>query len=116
MGLFSDDHEYAGANAEVYGTEGHKGHWPHKLIGGAAAFEAAKLYEDKRVHDGQPENHLMAKELIAGIAGAEVDKLFESKGLDFIDLEKAKNFARRKRRLLLMKTTTNYSINLVPGV
>ncbi|KAI1829208.1 hypothetical protein DTO027I6_9895 [Penicillium roqueforti] len=98
MGLFSDNHEYAGANAEVYGTKGHKSHWPHELIGGAAAFEAAKLYEDKRVHDGQPENHLLAKELIAGIAGAEVDKLFETKGLDFIDLEKAKHFARKEAR------------------
>ena len=33
---------------------------------------------------------------IAGIAGAEVDKLFETKGLDFIDREKAKRHAKQQ--------------------
>jgi hypothetical protein len=40
----------------------------------------------------------MAKELIAGIAGAEVDNLFETKGLDFMDLEKAKQFAKKEAK------------------
>jgi len=33
------------------------------------------------------------KEILAGIAAAEVDKLFETKGLDFLDREKAKHRA-----------------------
>jgi hypothetical protein len=38
-------------------------------------------------------SHQFAKELLVGLAGAEVDKLAESKGLDFIDREKAKRHA-----------------------
>lgn len=41
-------------------------------------------------------SHSFAKELIAGIAGAEVDKLVETKGLDSIDREKAKHHAKRQ--------------------
>lgn len=37
------------------------------------------------MQNGKPANHALAKEIIAGIAGAEADKLFETKGLDFID-------------------------------
>lgn len=41
-------------------------------------------------------NHSFAKEMIAGIAGAEVDKLFETKGLDYVDREKAKHHAKKQ--------------------
>jgi hypothetical protein len=40
-------------------------------------------------------SHQFAKELLVGFAGAEVDKLAESKGLDFIDREKAKHHAKQ---------------------
>ena len=40
-------------------------------------------------------SHQFAKELLAGIAGAEVDKLAETKGLDFVDREKAKRHAKQ---------------------
>lgn len=43
---------------------------------------------------GKPISHQFAKELLVGIAGAEVDKLFETKGLDWVDKEKAKRHAR----------------------
>lgn len=33
---------------------------------------------------------------MAGIAGGEVDKLFETKGLDFLDREKAKHQAKKQ--------------------
>lgn len=39
-------------------------------------------------------SHQFAKELLAGIAGAEVDKLIETKGLDYVDREKAKRQAQ----------------------
>jgi hypothetical protein len=45
---------------------------------------------------GEPVKHQFAKELLAGIAGAEVDKLVETKGLDYIDREKAKRHAERQ--------------------
>lgn len=45
---------------------------------------------------GKTVNHAFAKELLAGIAGAEVDKLVETKGFDAIDREKAKHHAKRQ--------------------
>lgn len=41
-------------------------------------------------------SHSFAKEVIAGLAGAEVDKLAETKGEDWIDKEKAKHGAKKK--------------------
>jgi len=43
---------------------------------------------------GQPPSHEKAKELLAGFAGAFVDREAETKGLDFIDREKAKRRVR----------------------
>ncbi|KAF9196748.1 hypothetical protein BGZ49_002705 [Haplosporangium sp. Z 27] len=76
---------------EVYGSEGHKSHWSHELIAGAAAFEAMKAHEKSNA-DGK---HKLSKELFAGLAAAEADKLFETKGLDGIDREKAKLQAKK---------------------
>ncbi|KAF8980923.1 hypothetical protein BGZ46_003463 [Entomortierella lignicola] len=81
---------------EVYGTEGHKSHWTHELIAGAAAFEATKKYQE--AHPGG--SHNLSKEILAGLAAAEADKLFESKGLDFIDKEKAKHQAKKNAELI----------------
>jgi hypothetical protein len=44
---------------------------------------------------GQVDNHAKAKEIAAGLAGAFIDREFESKGLDFIDREKAKRHAEQ---------------------
>ena len=41
-------------------------------------------------------SHAFAKELLAGFAGAEVDKLAETKGEDFFDKEKAKHHAKKR--------------------
>ncbi|RUP49757.1 hypothetical protein BC936DRAFT_141560 [Jimgerdemannia flammicorona] len=78
----------------------HKSNWTHELVGGAAAFEAMKLYEDKMKRDGKPDNHALAKEILAGIAGAAADGLFETKGLDFIDKQKAKHHAKEQAEIL----------------
>jgi len=43
---------------------------------------------------GKPISHQFAKELLAGFAGAEVDKLAETKGEDWFDKEKAKRQAQ----------------------
>jgi hypothetical protein len=42
---------------------------------------------------GKPVSHQFAKELLVGFAGAEVDKLAETKGMDFVDREEAKRKA-----------------------
>jgi hypothetical protein len=52
-----------------------------------------KAYEDHVRRTGQHVSHPLMKEMLAGIAAAEVDKLFETKGLDFLDREKAKHRA-----------------------
>ncbi|KAH7014228.1 uncharacterized protein B0I36DRAFT_338442 [Microdochium trichocladiopsis] len=79
----------------VYNGE-HEGSWGHELVAGGAAFEAMHLWENHQRAEGQPVSHGFAKEMIAGFAGAEVDKLFETKGLDYIDREKAKHEAKRR--------------------
>jgi hypothetical protein len=52
-----------------------------------------KAYEDHVRRTGQQVSHPFMKELLAGFAAAEVDKLFETKGLDYLDREKAKRHA-----------------------
>ncbi|KAH7009691.1 hypothetical protein EDB80DRAFT_713709 [Ilyonectria destructans] len=84
---------------EVYNGE-HQSHFTHELVGGGAAFEAMKLFEDSQRKKGEVVNHGFAKEVLAGLAGAEVDKLFETKGLDFVDREKAKHHAKRQAEQL----------------
>jgi hypothetical protein len=44
---------------------------------------------------GKPVSHQFAKELLVGFAGAEADKLIETKGLDFVDRERAKHHAQQ---------------------
>lgn len=94
------------------GGEEHNAEMSHELIGGAAAFAAFKAFEDRQRKEGtsqhwssqrskdsshapgKPVEHAFAKELLAGIAGAEVDKLAETKGEDFVDRERAKRHAK----------------------
>jgi hypothetical protein len=45
---------------------------------------------------GKTVNHALAKELLAGFAGAEADKLAETKGVDFIHREEAKHQAKKR--------------------
>ena len=54
-------------------------------MAGGAAFAAMHEWENHQKNEGQAVNHGFAKEAVAGIAGAEVDKLFETHGLDWID-------------------------------
>ena len=49
---------------------------------------------------GKEVDHGFAKEMIAGFAGAGVDRLAETKGADFIDREKAKREAKHKSEQL----------------
>ncbi|ODQ79612.1 hypothetical protein BABINDRAFT_161996 [Babjeviella inositovora NRRL Y-12698] len=86
------DHE--DKHQTVYGGDDHEGKFSHELVAGAASFEAAKLFEDRQRREGKPVSHAFAKEALSAFAGAEVDKLFESKGLDYLDRDQVKNQAR----------------------
>lgn len=95
-------------------TEEHKAKFSHELIGGAAAYEAMKAYEEHQekngsfdllsspmiqstnILSGKPDSHAQAKEILAGLAGAFIDREVETKGLDFVDREKAKYHARQQ--------------------
>ncbi|KAF8522588.1 hypothetical protein BU17DRAFT_44637 [Hysterangium stoloniferum] len=105
MGWFSDDSEQASAYEEVNNAP-HKASLSHELIAGAAAYEAAKAYENHREKNGQPDSHAKAKEIIAGFAGAFIDRVVETKGLDFIDSQKAKRHAEEHVEVAI--TEDNY--------
>jgi len=95
MGWFGADSDQAQAY-DTYQSTDHKASLSHELISGAAAFEAAKAYENHEAANGKPGSHAEAKELIAGFAGAFIDREAETKGLDFIDKEKAKREAAQQ--------------------
>lgn len=77
----------------------------HELLGGAAAFEAMKAYEDHLAKNGKPDSHALAKEIFAGLAGAALDRLIETKGLDTVDKIQAKRHAQQEADRLY---TENY--------
>ncbi|CAE6472505.1 unnamed protein product [Rhizoctonia solani] len=95
MGWFDDDSYQAQAYEEAT-QRPHEASWTHELIAGAAAFEAAKAYENHAAANGHPPDHATAKELLAGFAGAFVDREIETRGLDAIDSERAKRHAREQ--------------------
>ncbi|KAF9064303.1 hypothetical protein BDP27DRAFT_1270232 [Rhodocollybia butyracea] len=92
MGLFHHESDEANAHAEVQSA--HKSEISHQLLAAAASYEAAKAYENHCAANGKPDSHAKAKELIAAFSGAFVDRLVETKGLDFIDKQKAKHDAK----------------------
>ncbi|EEB92221.1 hypothetical protein MPER_09301 [Moniliophthora perniciosa FA553] len=96
MGWFSDDSDQAQAYDQVVNAP-HKAELSHELIAGAASYEAAKAYEEHCERNGQPESHAKAKEIFAGFAGAFIDRMVETKGLDYIDNEKAKHHGNKLR-------------------
>ncbi|GAU96649.1 hypothetical protein RvY_08067 [Ramazzottius varieornatus] len=62
-----------------------------ELIAAAAGFEAMRMYERHQAKQtGQPVNHSIMKNILAGLAAAAVERLVETKGLDLIDAQKAK--------------------------
>ncbi|PYI03227.1 CipC1 protein [Aspergillus sclerotiicarbonarius CBS 121057] len=93
MAWFSDfqshKDEFDGAGDE------HKAKLSHEVIGGAAAYEAMKSWEEHQAKNGKPDNHAQAKEILAGLAGAFIDKEFEEKGIPFAEKEKMKYEARK---------------------
>jgi hypothetical protein len=68
--------------------------------GGFSNYLAMKAYEDHVRRTGEQVSHPLMKEMLAGFAAAEVDKLFETKGLDYLDREKAKHRAIQQAHAL----------------
>jgi hypothetical protein len=85
----------AKAYAQVKAAESdhHKAALSHELIAAAASYEAAKAYQKHCEKNGKPQSHEKAKEILAGLSGAFIDHMVETKGLDFIDRQKAKKHA-----------------------
>jgi len=100
MGLFDFFNNDSSGRDQVYNVDpnndDHKAKLSHELIGGAAGYEAMKAYEQHCAANGKPPSHAMAKEILAGFASAEVDRLFETKGLNMYDREEAKRQAKQQ--------------------
>ncbi|CAO0799267.1 unnamed protein product [Mucor circinelloides] len=103
----SNYHEeaYNKINSTEVVTEEHQAEWTHELLGGAAAFGAMAMYNKKQEEEGTPVDHAMAKNLLAGLAGAAVDRLVETKGLDWFDRQKAKKHAEEEAEKLYTQQT-----------
>ncbi|KAJ7170675.1 hypothetical protein C8R43DRAFT_59821 [Mycena crocata] len=96
MGFFGGDSDEANAYEQFQSGKAHKSDISHELLAGAASFVAAREFEKHCAANGKPQSHAEAKALMAGFAGAFIDKEVESHGLDFIDKEKAKHDAHNK--------------------
>ncbi|EJF64810.1 hypothetical protein BD309DRAFT_962265 [Dichomitus squalens] len=95
MGFFHHESDEAQAYDQVVNAP-HKAELSHELIAAAASYEAAKAYEKHVAASGQPPSHAKAKELLAGFAGAFIDRIVETKGLDYVDKQKAKHHSQQK--------------------
>ncbi|KAF8536679.1 hypothetical protein BDD12DRAFT_634038, partial [Trichophaea hybrida] len=76
------------------------GSFSHESLAGAAGFEAFKIYEDSRRQEGKPIWHQFAKEMMAGVATAEAEKLCETQGLDAMESEWTREGAVRQAHWL----------------
>jgi hypothetical protein len=95
-GWFDKTDSEAIAHSEFQQTP-HKASATHELLAGAAAFEvrfrapdpmhiwrgsqAAQAYEKHCKENGQPQDHAVAKELVAGFVGAFFDREMETVGV-----------------------------------
>ena len=67
----------------------------HDLLAGAADFEAVRMYEHHREREGIAEHHAPGKELLAGLAAAEVDKHSGSGRFGHLDHDQARRQAQQ---------------------
>jgi len=74
----------------------HKAHLSHEAIAAAASYEAAKAWEKHQAEQGKPSSHAKALEFLAAGSGFFIDRLVETKGLDFISAQKAKHEAQQR--------------------
>ncbi|KAK9791603.1 hypothetical protein WJX73_004101 [Symbiochloris irregularis] len=102
-----------GHHEDAYNTFNQDGEVPHEaktsheLLGAGAAFFAFRKYENHLKETGKPPSHALFKEILAGAAGFEVDRLAETKGLDAIDRHKAKKHAEQEAEQLYQQQYGN---------
>jgi hypothetical protein len=106
MSWFGDDHPATQSHKNYQTAPKHEAHLSHEAIGGAAAYEAMKAYDEHCAKNGKPSSHAKAKEIAAGLLGAFIDREVETKGLDFIDKQKAKKHAQEHVEEVI--TVNNY--------
>ncbi|OAX33699.1 hypothetical protein K503DRAFT_775331, partial [Rhizopogon vinicolor AM-OR11-026] len=66
----------------------------HELIAAAASFAAMKAYNKYCEKNGTPVSHSTAKEIMAAGAGFFLDRMIETKGLDYIDKQKMQHHTK----------------------
>ena len=96
MGLFLDLAAAETAHHALCRGHRHHGELTHELIGGAAGFEAMRLYERHCEREGIVGHHKLGKELIASFAAAEpaeAVELIDERKLNRPDRERAKRRA-----------------------
>ncbi|PPQ96113.1 hypothetical protein CVT26_004747 [Gymnopilus dilepis] len=81
---------------EQVNSAGHKADLSHELLAAAASYEAVKKYEEHVANNGVPDSHAKAKEFLAAAAGGFIDRIVETKGLDYIDKKKAEHAAKNQ--------------------
>ncbi|KAJ5887898.1 hypothetical protein N7495_007939 [Penicillium taxi] len=96
MGWFDNDTPEAKSQKIVNVNNHHNAKWTFELLGGAAAYEAIQAYEDHEAREGKIEDRVKAKEFIATAISAYIAREVESKGIDYVDLNKAKYHAQRR--------------------
>ena len=107
MGLFSHHHA-RDAYDQVYGGGRPPHEVTHELLAGAAAFEAMRMYEHHREREGIPEHHELAKEVLAGFVGAELDKHFEQDRYRHLNRREARRMAREQAEYLWQQQYGRY--------
>lgn len=68
----------------------HRARLSHELVTAAAAYAAMKAYDLHVANNGKPIDRAVAREFLAGLAGAFVDRMVQTKGLDYIDKARVK--------------------------
>ncbi|KAL5531890.1 hypothetical protein ACEPAF_5453 [Sanghuangporus sanghuang] len=87
----------------------HEANWTHEAIAAAAGFAAMHAYEAHLRATGQPVSHGKMKEILAAIAAAEIDKLAETRGLDWVDRHRAKKLAEQQAHALAAERYGEYN-------
>jgi hypothetical protein len=84
------------AYGQVYNDQRPPHEMTHELLAGAAGFEAMRMYEHHREREGIAEHHGLAKELLAGFVGAEIDKHFEQDRYGHLNRREARRLAEEQ--------------------
>ncbi|KAJ7041858.1 hypothetical protein C8F04DRAFT_110112 [Mycena alexandri] len=104
MGFFNENSDEAQAYNQLSSGNVHKAEMSHELLAGAASFAAAREYEKHCEKNGKPQSHAEMKELLAGFAGAFIDREVETRGLDALDKQKAKKDAHDRANKVIIET------------